>query len=36
MENACAVVMRNGNISLTPFHLQVTCILQEKAEMLVD
>ena len=36
MENACAVVMRNENMSLTHFHLQVNCILQERAEMLVD
>ena len=36
MENACAVVMRNENMSLTHFHLQVHCILQERAEMLVD
>ena len=39
MENACAVVMRNENMSLTMlthFHLQVNCILQERAEMLVD
>ena len=32
MENACAVVMRNENMSLTHFHLQVNCILQERAE----
>ena len=36
MENACAVVMRNGNISLTHFHLQIACTLQERAEILVD
>ena len=36
MENACAVVMRNENMSLTHFHLQINCILQERAEMLVD
>ena len=37
MENACAdFVMRNENISLTHFHLQITCTLQERAEILVD
>ena len=36
MENACAVVMRIENILLTHFHLQITCTLQERAEILVD